>query len=175
MLQFNRYVRSGYRAGMSPRQCLCSMFQYHNETGARCRVTATGAAYTANLNLGEASRPLVLYCRRAQCTMPVSGPVQHRDSALRKLTGRHLYSSLTPMYAPAGNIWIHLLPLLAIVGGIATSWLPVWPGRPWEFFQNIAPIAICYLGSVTYHTMMAYHQKYKTWITLDVSNPLTIP
>jgi hypothetical protein len=35
VLQFNNYVRSGYRAGMSPRQCLCSMFQYHNEIGAR--------------------------------------------------------------------------------------------------------------------------------------------
>ena len=69
----------------------------------------------------------------------------------------------------AGNIWIHLIPLLVIVGGIATSWLPVWPGRPWEFFQNIAPIAVCYAGSVTYHTMMAHHEKYQTWITLDVS------
>ena len=35
VLQFNKYVRSGYRAGMSPRQCLCSMFQYHNEIGAQ--------------------------------------------------------------------------------------------------------------------------------------------
>lgn len=49
----------------------------------------------------------------------------------------------------------------------------MWPGRPWEFFQNIAPIAVCYLGSVTYHTMMAHHEKYHLWITLDVSiNPL---
>ena len=39
VLQFNPYVRSGYRAGMSPQQCLCSMFQYHNETGARARCT----------------------------------------------------------------------------------------------------------------------------------------
>ena len=44
----------------------------------------------------------------------------------------------------------------------------MWPGRPWEFFQNIAPIAVCYAGSVTYHTMMAHHEKYQTWITLDV-------
>ena len=75
-------------------------------------------------------------------------------------------------FPTAGNIWIHLIPLLVIVGGIATSWLPVWPGRPWEFFQNIAPIAVCYAGSVTYHTMMAHHEKYQTWITLDVSADL---
>ena len=61
------------------------------------------------------------------------------------------------------------MPLLAIVGGVASGWLPVWPGRPWEFAQNLTPIAVCYLGSVTYHAMMAHHQKYHLWITLDVS------
>ena len=33
VLQFNKYVRSGYRAGMNYQQCLCSVFSYHNETG----------------------------------------------------------------------------------------------------------------------------------------------
>ncbi|KAK9807384.1 hypothetical protein WJX73_010328 [Symbiochloris irregularis] len=32
-LQFNRYIRSGYRAGLSYGECVCSVFQYHNETG----------------------------------------------------------------------------------------------------------------------------------------------
>lgn len=51
MLQFNPHVRSGYRAGMSPRQCLCSIFQYHNETGAHGRATTAGrAAFTLLLD-----------------------------------------------------------------------------------------------------------------------------
>lgn len=33
VLQFNKYVRSGYRAGLNYQQCLCSIFSYHNETG----------------------------------------------------------------------------------------------------------------------------------------------
>ena len=33
-LQFNRYIRSGYRAGYTCRECVASIFQYHNETGA---------------------------------------------------------------------------------------------------------------------------------------------
>lgn len=32
-LQFNRYIASGYRANISYGQCLCSLFQVHNETG----------------------------------------------------------------------------------------------------------------------------------------------
>jgi predicted membrane channel-forming protein YqfA (hemolysin III family) len=32
-LQFNPYVKSGYRAGMTVPQCCRSIFQYHNETG----------------------------------------------------------------------------------------------------------------------------------------------
>ncbi|KAK9821303.1 hypothetical protein WJX81_005376 [Elliptochloris bilobata] len=33
VLQFNKYVLSGYRAGYTYRQCLWSILQYHNETG----------------------------------------------------------------------------------------------------------------------------------------------
>lgn len=33
VLQYNEFVRSGYRAGMSYRQCACSILSYHNETG----------------------------------------------------------------------------------------------------------------------------------------------
>ena len=32
-LAFNVHVRSGYRAGLSPGQCVCSILQWHNETG----------------------------------------------------------------------------------------------------------------------------------------------
>lgn len=34
VLQFNRYIRSSYRAGLTPAACLRSVFQLHNETGA---------------------------------------------------------------------------------------------------------------------------------------------
>mmetsp|Transcript_18221 Transcript_18221/g.54829 ORF Transcript_18221/g.54829 Transcript_18221/m.54829 type:complete len:345 (-) Transcript_18221:1785-2819(-) len=33
VLQFNKFVHSGYRAGMTHCQCLYSILQYHNETG----------------------------------------------------------------------------------------------------------------------------------------------
>lgn len=33
ILQFNPHVKSGYRAGLTPAQCLCSIFKCHNETG----------------------------------------------------------------------------------------------------------------------------------------------
>lgn len=33
VLQFNRFVRSGYRAGLKPCDCLRSILEYHNETG----------------------------------------------------------------------------------------------------------------------------------------------
>lgn len=32
-LQFNRYIASGYRANISYKQCMCSLFSVHNETG----------------------------------------------------------------------------------------------------------------------------------------------
>ena len=33
MLRFNRFIRSGYRAGLSPAQCCASILQRHNESG----------------------------------------------------------------------------------------------------------------------------------------------
>ncbi|CAL8463477.1 g3011 [Coccomyxa elongata] len=33
VLQYNKYVRSKYRAGYTYSECACSIFQYHNETG----------------------------------------------------------------------------------------------------------------------------------------------
>lgn len=33
VLRFNKFVRSGYRAGLTPRQCCTSVMQLHNETG----------------------------------------------------------------------------------------------------------------------------------------------
>lgn len=47
MLQYNKFIRSGYRAGLTYPQCLCSMFQLHNETGGQAR---EGAAPAFNQN-----------------------------------------------------------------------------------------------------------------------------
>lgn len=35
VLRYNKYIRSGYRAGLSPGQCCASVLQLHNETGER--------------------------------------------------------------------------------------------------------------------------------------------
>ena len=34
MLQFNGWIASGYRANLSYKQCACTLFAVHNETGA---------------------------------------------------------------------------------------------------------------------------------------------
>lgn len=99
VLQFNRFVRSGYRAGLTPCGCLRSVLQYHNETG---------------------------------------------------------------------NILSHLGPMVILLVGIATGMLPAWSAHPVAFYGNVVPIVVCLWGSVMYHTFMANHPKYRTWITLDV-------
>lgn len=48
-LQYNKHVRSGYRAGMTYRQCVCSIFSYHNETGAWTTVAVRPAHRQAHL------------------------------------------------------------------------------------------------------------------------------
>ena len=35
VLRFNKFVRSGYRAGLTTRQCCASVLGLHNETGVR--------------------------------------------------------------------------------------------------------------------------------------------
>lgn len=99
VLQYNKFVRSGYRAGMSYRQCACSIFSYHNEIG---------------------------------------------------------------------NIWTHLLPLLALLAALLLGWLPAWPGAFQNFYGQLGGILVCLCGSVTYHTLMAHHQNYRTWLAVDV-------
>ena len=51
---------------------------------------------------------------------------------------------------------------------LLTGWLEVWPGQELEFARNLVPIMLCMAGSVTYHTLMANHERYHTWITIDV-------
>lgn len=50
-----------------------------------------------------------------------------------------------------------------------SGWLQVWPGYAANFFGNVGPILMCLVGSVVYHIFMAHHQKYRTWLALDVS------
>lgn len=71
--------------------------------------------------------------------------------------------------AAAGNILTHLLPALALAAAVMSGWLRVWPGYAANFFGNVGPILVCLVGSVVYHTFMAHHQKYRTWLALDVS------
>ena len=73
--------------------------------------------------------------------------------------------------AAAGNILSHLLPAVLLLLVILTGVLPAWPGYPAEFFGNIGPILVCLCASVVYHTFMAHHKHYMTWITLDVRPP----
>ena len=49
------------------------------------------------------------------------------------------------------------------------GWLPAWPGALHNFVGQVGGILVCLLGSVTYHTLMAHHQKYKVWLAVDVS------
>eukprot|EP00884_Botryococcus_braunii_P010567 jgi/Botrbrau1/19511/Bobra.0035s0011.1 len=98
-LQFNKYIRSGYRAGLSPCQCVHSWFYLHNETG---------------------------------------------------------------------NIWSHLLAAAIILGLLISQNLKPWEQARWEFYGNIIPILICFCGSVLYHSLMANHTRYRTWLMLDV-------
>ncbi|KAK9815212.1 hypothetical protein WJX72_000048 [[Myrmecia] bisecta] len=76
--------------------------------------------------------------------------------------------SIFQYHNETGNIWSHLLPILAVVVSLCAGWLTPWPGAEWEFLQNILPIMLCFLGSVIYHTFMANHAHYKRWLFLDV-------
>lgn len=72
----------------------------------------------------------------------------------------------------AGNIWAHLLPLLS---GVAVVVLGT--GAPFDgplLLSLFWPVLLCLTGSVIYHTFMANHWNYKTYITLDVSLALTL-
>lgn len=132
-LQYNKFVRSGYRAGMSYRQCACSIFSYHNEIGAlACYMTRAGLRF----------------------------PVLHRGVNMADHHCQRL----------AGNIWTHLLPLLVLSAALLLGWLPAWPGALQNFLGQLGGILVCLCGSVTYHTLMARHQNYRTWLAVDVSH-----
>jgi hypothetical protein len=71
VLQFNKYVRSGYRAGMNYQQCLCSIFSYHNETGVVfcCLVARIRGALTE-------ARLAFVACVDSVTTLPLCNVVQ---------------------------------------------------------------------------------------------------
>ncbi|KAL4451534.1 hypothetical protein ABPG75_007196 [Micractinium tetrahymenae] len=105
VLRFNKFVRSGYRAGYSYRQCCTSVLRLHNETG---------------------------------------------------------------------NIWTHLLPALLLLALLAGGQLQAWQGARVAFLLNVGSIAACFLGSVAFHTFMAHHHHYHSWLCLDVCGVLLV-
>lgn len=74
-----------------------------------------------------------------------------------------------PVHSPAGNIWAHLLPILAILLALYFNALRMWPKAPVAFLENLVPILLCLSGSVMYHSMMAHHWHYKKFLACDVS------
>lgn len=69
----------------------------------------------------------------------------------------------------AGNIWVHLALLLACMSTVAIGSVAPWPLAGTALFSLLLPVMLCLAGSVTYHTLMANHWNYKTYITIDVS------
>lgn len=39
-----------------------------------------------------------------------------------------------------------------------------------NFIGQVGGILVCLCGSVTYHTLMAHQQKYRSWLAVDVSS-----
>ena len=73
-----------------------------------------------------------------------------------------------PFLSAAGNILVHLLPALVLLGGLLTQRLPHWELATYAFYENVLPILGCLAGSVTYHTFMANHERYRCWLAIDV-------
>ncbi|DBA84039.1 hypothetical protein WJX77_000100 [Trebouxia sp. C0004] len=99
VLQFNPYIKSGYRAGLTPQECVGSLFHCHNETG---------------------------------------------------------------------NIWVHLALLLGCMSTVAVGMIAPWPLAGTALLSLLLPVMLCLAGSVIYHTLMANHWNYKTYISIDV-------
>ncbi|KAL0028704.1 hypothetical protein WJX79_000808 [Trebouxia sp. C0005] len=99
VLQFNPYIKSGYRAGLTRQECVGSLFHCHNETG---------------------------------------------------------------------NIWVHLALLLGCMSCAACGMIAPWPLAGTALLSLLLPVMLCLTGSVIYHTLMANHWNYKTYITIDV-------
>lgn len=133
VLQFNRFIRTGYRAGLTYPQCACSIFQCHNETGG------------LNNNLGvKLVSHFVAGCFACIC-----------------VTGGFLVD--------AGNILTHLVPAVVMVAMILRQMVAPWQHAKLEYWQNLGSILLCFCLSVAYHTCMANHKHYSTWLKLDVS------
>ena len=115
-LKFNVFILSGYRWRLKPWPCFWSIFQLHNETGAK--------------------------------QVMISDRMSTKKSKFL-----------------AGNIWLHLMPLLFFLNA---SFEP-WEGAPWYFASAVVPCALCLVCSVVYHTFMASSSKdsYKLLLFID--------
>lgn len=76
-----------------------------------------------------------------------------------------------PVSWHAGNILSHLGPVILLLLAIVSGVLPAWTAYPVAFYGSLVPILLCLSGSVVYHTLMANHPNYQTWITMDVRAP----
>jgi predicted membrane channel-forming protein YqfA (hemolysin III family) len=68
----------------------------------------------------------------------------------------------------AGNIYVHLLPALALVLALLARTMQPWPLARLQYYENILAILLCLCGSVIYHTFMANHTNYRHWLLIDV-------
>lgn len=80
------------------------------------------------------------------------------------------FTSAQGVTVVTGNIWAHLLPLLFGIVVVVVSTASGWPHAGSLLFSLLLPVLLCLTGSVIYHTFMANHWNYKTYITLDVSH-----
>lgn len=149
VLRFNKFVRSGYRAGYSYRQCCASVLRWHNETGGCCEQRGRQPARLARLPTTCAHH----------AAWPLHAPPTATSSGILDSPG-----SPSP-----GNIWTHLLPALLLLALLAGGQLQAWQGARAAFLVNVGSIAACFLGSVGFHTFMAHHHHYHRWLCLDVS------
>ena len=53
---------------------------------------------------------------------------------------------------------------------VAFGMIAPWPLAGTALLSLLLPVMLCLVGSVTYHTLMANHWNYKTYITIDVSS-----
>jgi len=60
--------------------------------------------------------------------------------------------------------------LLGCMSTVAFGMIAPWPLAGTALLSLLLPVMLCLAGSVIYHTLMANHWNYKTYITIDVSS-----
>ena len=163
--------------GLSRRQCLCSIFQYHNETGKSSRPRETLEKRDWLIApLSFVQQWLMLDTSQDSLSTQVA-PIRRRSCSL------HQYKPITKLpvcktpqtqACSVGNIYTHLIPAIIIISALLFQGLKVWPLAQLAFLECVLPMIICLSGSVLYHTFMANHWRYRQYLLIDVSpSPFT--